>query len=382
MHAYKRNNRRPIRFHPLSEDRVTRKLLKNKVYSISSAHKNKMSDKNAEFSVYSSPKTDSPLKKIYQGSTIIFILTILLWWFPIFGQMIAGYLGGRRTVSGRHGIYASIFPIITFILFTLLLHIYGFPSDFETVAYGYIQGYFNDPVISPFVSAVYYYIAGYVNYFRNYLLIQPAGYFITIIFSYIGGMVSEQRIRESDLISKSKINMFIKPRIKIVKNRAESREQTADREQENKQENSMSVGMDGSLSVTNDKRHTSNDTSSSHSTTVDWRNDPLFSVFYTSIKEPSDDLRPKRRKEKTEFSINCENEKNVDENEPVDENETIDDIINERVLPDRPHHKKRTHRIITKTIKNYNHSNGKTMTIENAHPKMGNSMNEKDWDLL
>src|SRR3989304_7173370 len=39
------------------------------------------------------------------------IRSILLWWLPTFGQMIAGYVGGRRAGSPWRGVAASLVPV-------------------------------------------------------------------------------------------------------------------------------------------------------------------------------------------------------------------------------------------------------------------------------
>src|SRR3989304_431970 len=40
------------------------------------------------------------------------ILSILLWWLPTFGQMIAGYVGGRRAGSPWRGVAAALVPVL------------------------------------------------------------------------------------------------------------------------------------------------------------------------------------------------------------------------------------------------------------------------------
>ncbi|MFW5952971.1 MAG: hypothetical protein ACOCSJ_02290, partial [Candidatus Natronoplasma sp.] len=44
----------------------------------------------------------------WSGVKYIVFLSALLWWIPLFGPMLAGYVGGRRTGGPKKGIFASI----------------------------------------------------------------------------------------------------------------------------------------------------------------------------------------------------------------------------------------------------------------------------------
>src|SRR3990172_7864540 len=63
---------------------------------------------------------DGELARIHQQAAFSFgsavkyvtILSILLWWLPTFGQMIAGYVGGRRAGSPWRGVAASLVPVV------------------------------------------------------------------------------------------------------------------------------------------------------------------------------------------------------------------------------------------------------------------------------
>ena len=42
-------------------------------------------------------------RNMVAGMWYVFILSILLWWLPVFGQMISGYLGGRKAGNSIPG---------------------------------------------------------------------------------------------------------------------------------------------------------------------------------------------------------------------------------------------------------------------------------------
>ena len=56
------------------------------------------------------------------GMWYVFILSCLLWWLPLFGQMIAGYLGGRKAGSAIKGIIVTVIPAV--IILALFLQRY------------------------------------------------------------------------------------------------------------------------------------------------------------------------------------------------------------------------------------------------------------------
>jgi len=45
-----------------------------------------------------------------------FVLSLFLWWMPTFGQMIAGYVGGRRAGGPWKGAIAAFIPVAIFII--------------------------------------------------------------------------------------------------------------------------------------------------------------------------------------------------------------------------------------------------------------------------
>lgn len=61
----------------------------------------------------------------WSASKYVLILSLMLWWLPMFGQMIAGYVGGRRAGGPWKGVLASIFPVVC--LYAIMT---GFDSGF------------------------------------------------------------------------------------------------------------------------------------------------------------------------------------------------------------------------------------------------------------
>src|SRR5512137_1249802 len=49
----------------------------------------------------------------WSASKYVLILSLMLWWLPMFGQMIAGYVGGRRAGGPWKGVFAAIIPVVS-----------------------------------------------------------------------------------------------------------------------------------------------------------------------------------------------------------------------------------------------------------------------------
>ena len=63
-------------------------------------------------------------KKVYgfwAGVKYTVILSVLLFWIPPFGQMIAGYVGGRKAGSPVKGFFATLIPVFfVFVIYALV----------------------------------------------------------------------------------------------------------------------------------------------------------------------------------------------------------------------------------------------------------------------
>ncbi len=57
-------------------------------------------------------KSNNVVYSFWSASKYVLILSIMLWWLPMFGQMIAGYVGGRRAGGPWKGVAASIVPVV------------------------------------------------------------------------------------------------------------------------------------------------------------------------------------------------------------------------------------------------------------------------------
>lgn len=137
---------------------------------------------------------------LWSSAKYVLILSLLLWWLPMFGQMIAGYVGGRKAGGPWRGVIASILPV---------LGIFAIISAFES-------GVLPDEVFGvgirpsallgglatsiPFLGPYFEFTQEYVSQFVSALAgSSPYGinsYVLTVAFAYIGGIIAEQNRRE------------------------------------------------------------------------------------------------------------------------------------------------------------------------------------------
>ncbi len=130
----------------------------------------------------------------------ILVLSLLLWWIPTFGQMVAGYIGGRRAGSHWKAILAALIPVV--VIWTLdavgnylspslsLRFLYSLPGrGLEGLAAAF-------PEASSYILLVLNYLRSFALSLQNTLNMGVNGYMVTIIFAYIGGLMAEQNLKE------------------------------------------------------------------------------------------------------------------------------------------------------------------------------------------
>jgi len=134
------------------------------------------------------------------------ILSFLLWWLPIFGQMIAGYVGGRRAGTPWKGALAALIPVI--IIFAVLggIDMGWIPTTFFGIDFtpqaimAAIGSYI--PLIEPYLNFTMLYLDSFLAAIQSTTSLRLDSYIITVAFAYIGGILSDQTRREMEYISR------------------------------------------------------------------------------------------------------------------------------------------------------------------------------------
>ncbi len=141
-------------------------------------------------------------KKIYgfwAGVWYTTIISILLFWLPPFGQMIAGYVGGRKAGNPRIGLLAAMAPMSLIFLLFLMRYMGNYVTEIDWFLGLPGQGaeWFgtNLPIIGPIIEFMAHYTQTFVSAMWTYeFFIYP--YVLTVIFGYVGGILSQQRQKE------------------------------------------------------------------------------------------------------------------------------------------------------------------------------------------
>jgi hypothetical protein len=143
-------------------------------------------------------------RKIYSlrsGVWYTSVLSALLFWLPPFGQMVAGYVGGRKAGTPKLGVLAALAPMsILFVLFGLkLMGLFVAQIDWMLGLPGQGADYVasSAPVLGPLFGFAADYARSFIatTWSQDYF-IYP--YVLTVIFGYVGGVLSLQRRREMD----------------------------------------------------------------------------------------------------------------------------------------------------------------------------------------
>ena len=152
-------------------------------------------------------KSSNVVYSFWSASKYVLILSLMLWWLPMFGQIIAGYVGGRRAGGPWRGVAASIFPVAA--LYGVMVgfssglfpsHLFGVgvaPASLAAVLNT------NIPFLSPYLQFSSEYVGAFVGGLAG---VSPYGintYVLTVAFAYVGGVLAEQNRREIEYNSGS-----------------------------------------------------------------------------------------------------------------------------------------------------------------------------------
>jgi len=132
------------------------------------------------------------------------VLSLLLWWLPVFGQMIAGYIGGRKAGSPLKGVVSAVLPVVAlFAVITALDHLLsqsfsGTSSASSSLLAGFATGI---PVIGPYLDFTRSYVMNFLDSLAGSAPYGMNSYIITLAFAYIGGILADQTRREIEAVS-------------------------------------------------------------------------------------------------------------------------------------------------------------------------------------
>jgi hypothetical protein len=146
----------------------------------------------------------------WSASKYVLVLSLMLWWLPFFGQMIAGYVGGRRAGGPWKGVAASIFPVVLLYIVvagfesgTLPSHIFGVAIAPSVIGASLAH---NIPFIAPYVEFSNRYVGDFMSALEGSSPYGINPYVLTVAFAYVGGVIAEQHRRELEFASGSVVS--------------------------------------------------------------------------------------------------------------------------------------------------------------------------------
>lgn len=177
-------------------DETTSSLVHNGVYHLADTY----DDEEAK-------KFEGPIAySFWSAVKYTFTLSLILWWLPIFGQMIAGYVGGRRAGAPFKGMMAALVPVAFIFAVSTLVNmgiiptvIFGVDLTPEAVVATIIVYV---PVIEPYVAFVNMYLTSFFTSLHSTASLGLDSYVTTVAFAYIGGVLSQQTHREMLLLTR------------------------------------------------------------------------------------------------------------------------------------------------------------------------------------
>ncbi len=133
------------------------------------------------------------------------VLLVSLWWLPVLGPIIIGYITGRKAGGPVKGAVAMVVPIVLYFLVVYFVAI-GW-VHIPHVMGRYFTGYFSSSVAG---SSIFAYLEYTMNtgiamgkHIESYLYYAPTAFFIMLAFAFVGGAISKQIIMERGIYRSS-----------------------------------------------------------------------------------------------------------------------------------------------------------------------------------
>lgn len=178
--------------HKSDDDEATDSLLMGGVYRL------------AEWGGYGKKKgNDAKYPYSFLGALkYAFLLIFLLWWLPLVGPMVAGYVTGRRAGRPWLGVAATGISLIVLTLVAMLL---GSGTLGTRFSMGSVMEWAvaTSPAFEPYFQFAQNYIELYIGAATMETGLHLDLYILALAFSYIGGAMGLQSWREISYASKN-----------------------------------------------------------------------------------------------------------------------------------------------------------------------------------
>ncbi|OPY34873.1 MAG: hypothetical protein A4E32_00026 [Methanomassiliicoccales archaeon PtaU1.Bin124] len=174
-----------------ADDEVTSSLIDNGVFQVSESHQR------------GKGKSDEPSPYSFIGATkYAFVLTFMLWWLPIVGPMITGYVTGRRAGKPWIGILAAGIALFAAAFVGLILDsgTLGLQTSTDNLKAWLITA---APVFGPYFQFGDQYLTYYLGSVQFGTGVHLDIYILTLAFAYLGGAMALQNYMEMGYVARN-----------------------------------------------------------------------------------------------------------------------------------------------------------------------------------
>lgn len=185
-----------------TKDQATKSLMKSGVYRLSDESEGREKPKRSWLLSSSSDDPFNYWSAVKYGSILMF----MLWWLPIFGPMIAGYVAGRRAGTPIKGVFAVSIPLAIVFFVATMVTIKVIPSVWFGVdlapeaIFGALATAM--PIFGPFATFTTSYLQSFIGTIQGSSGIRLDFFILAIAFAYIGGAMALQSLREMQYLVK------------------------------------------------------------------------------------------------------------------------------------------------------------------------------------
>ncbi len=182
-------------------DEITKYLLSQGAYSIK-----KSKNSPDKIILKALKKHEEKVYRFWLGVLYALVLMVSLYWLPLFGPMIAGYIGGKRAGSPAKGTMVGLAVIAVFYIIKSPSALLNMPIAISTARDSLISAVVAYlPWLQPTTSFLVSYTTPTITLLSGKIAYTPQSYTVLMVFAYIGGTMAKQKREEIRLMALSRI---------------------------------------------------------------------------------------------------------------------------------------------------------------------------------
>ncbi|MCL2785920.1 MAG: hypothetical protein FWD81_01680 [Methanomassiliicoccaceae archaeon] len=144
-------------------------------------------------------KKECVISNIFSAIRYTLLISMLLWWIPIVGQALAGYVGGRKAGTPARGMVATLASVLVLIgLMTIISSgIIGGLNFLNSEPRELVEAIGMDfPLLGWLLAGILWYMQAFFAFFGGTTSMKVNIYIITVVFGLIGGVIADQHAKE------------------------------------------------------------------------------------------------------------------------------------------------------------------------------------------